>query len=134
MINQYNSPKSNPSAIFFINRIYCSTIECSFVARINCYIKQIGQPTQFNNYQERIIFLLLVFLENVLSKFHIINQVYCSDLHAQSDIEGYKCIVMLQDIACQLGWDRVMVFNATFNDFSAISWRAVLLVEETGVP
>ena len=29
---------------------------------------------------------------------------------------------------------RVMVFNATFNNISAISWRSVLLVEETGVP
>jgi len=30
------------------------------------------------------------------------------------------------------GW--VMVFNATFNNISAILWRPVLLVEETGVP
>jgi hypothetical protein len=28
---------------------------------------------------------------------------------------------------------RVMVFNATFNNFSAISWWSVLLVEETVV-
>ena len=28
----------------------------------------------------------------------------------------------------------VMVFNATFNNISAISWCLVLLVEETGVP
>jgi hypothetical protein len=28
----------------------------------------------------------------------------------------------------------VMVFNATFNSISAISWQSVLLVEETGVP
>ena len=28
----------------------------------------------------------------------------------------------------------VMVFNATSNNFSAISWRSVLLVEETVVP
>ena len=27
---------------------------------------------------------------------------------------------------------RVMVFNATFNNISVISWRSVLLVEETG--
>ena len=27
-----------------------------------------------------------------------------------------------------------MVFSATFNNISAISWRSVLLVEETGVP
>jgi hypothetical protein len=28
----------------------------------------------------------------------------------------------------------VMVFSATFNNISAISWQSVLLVEETGVP
>jgi hypothetical protein len=28
---------------------------------------------------------------------------------------------------------RVMVFNATFNNFSAKLWQSVLLVEETGV-
>ena len=27
-----------------------------------------------------------------------------------------------------------MVFNATFNNISIISWRSVLLVEETGIP
>jgi hypothetical protein len=36
----------------------------------------------------------------------------------------------------QLEGDRVkvMVFNDTFNNISVISWRSVLLVEETGVP
>ena len=29
---------------------------------------------------------------------------------------------------------RVMVFNATVNNISAISWRPVLVVEEAGVP
>ena len=29
---------------------------------------------------------------------------------------------------------RVKVFNATFNNISVISWRSILLVEETGVP
>jgi len=29
---------------------------------------------------------------------------------------------------------RVMMFNVTFNNISAISWLSVLLVEETGVP
>jgi cell division septal protein FtsQ len=31
-----------------------------------------------------------------------------------------------------LGW--FMVFNATFNNISVISWRSVLLVKETDVP
>jgi hypothetical protein len=29
---------------------------------------------------------------------------------------------------------RVLVFNATFNNISFISWRSVLLIEYTGVP
>jgi hypothetical protein len=28
----------------------------------------------------------------------------------------------------------LMVFNATFNNISVISWRSVLLVKDTGVP
>jgi hypothetical protein len=28
---------------------------------------------------------------------------------------------------------RVMMFNTTFNNILAISWRSVLMVEETGV-
>jgi len=31
-------------------------------------------------------------------------------------------------------WFGFMVLNATFNTISIISWRPVLLVEETGVP
>ena len=31
-------------------------------------------------------------------------------------------------------WFRFMVFNATFNNISVVSWQTVLLVEETGVP
>ena len=30
--------------------------------------------------------------------------------------------------------NRVMVFNATINNISVISWRSLLLVEETGIP
>jgi len=32
----------------------------------------------------------------------------------------------------QVGW--FLALNATFNNISVISWRSVLLVEETGVP
>ena len=31
-------------------------------------------------------------------------------------------------------WVRVIVLNATFNNISVISYRPVLLVEETGIP
>jgi hypothetical protein len=32
------------------------------------------------------------------------------------------------------GLGLVMVFNATFNNISVISWRSVLVVEKTGIP
>ena len=31
-------------------------------------------------------------------------------------------------------WVRVMAFNATFNNISVLSWRSVLLLENTVVP
>jgi len=47
--------------------------------------------------------------------------------------EGVRIVFgTLQDIICGLVW--FMVFNVTFNNISAILWRSVLLVEETGVP
>jgi hypothetical protein len=33
-----------------------------------------------------------------------------------------------------LDYFRFMVFNANFNNISAISWQLVLLIEEIGVP
>jgi len=57
-----------------------------------------------------------------------------------------KTIVTMESVNIQLGNScfakfklnkirvGVMVFNATFNNISAISWWSVLLVEETGVP
>jgi hypothetical protein len=29
---------------------------------------------------------------------------------------------------------RALMFNATFNNISVISWQSVLLVKETGIP
>jgi hypothetical protein len=34
----------------------------------------------------------------------------------------------------RVGFGDMEFFNATFNNISAILWRSVLLVEETGVP
>jgi hypothetical protein len=44
-------------------------------------------------------------------------------------------ILVLSEGSIVYSWVRVkfMVFNATFNNISVISWRSVLLVEETGV-
>ena len=41
--------------------------------------------------------------------------------------------VIQNTLNLQFGLVRFMVFNATFNNISVISWQSVLLVEETGV-
>ena len=46
--------------------------------------------------------------------------------HTELLYEMYHCLLE-KSVGC------FMVFNTTFNNISAISWRSVLLVEETGV-
>jgi hypothetical protein len=51
----------------------------------------------------------------------------------------YIKIIYKHIYKCEIGFTTdwliwFMVFNATFNNISVISWRSVLLVEETGVP
>ena len=45
----------------------------------------------------------------------------------------YKCIYKLYCCILLSLFVCLMVFNATFNNISVISWRSVLLVEKTGV-
>ena len=48
----------------------------------------------------------------------------------------YWYTIYTKDVKGMVWFDLVwfMVLNATFNNISVISWRSVLLVEETGVP
>jgi hypothetical protein len=41
--------------------------------------------------------------------------------------------MMYDDLSKIYNDDLVMVFSATFNNISVISWRSVLLVDESGV-
>ena len=44
----------------------------------------------------------------------------------------FVVVIYTSSVLLLLGRIRIMVFNATFNIISAVSWRSVLLVEETG--
>jgi hypothetical protein len=44
--------------------------------------------------------------------------------------QNVKLITMTDNVLI----DSFLVFNATFSNISAISWRPVLVVEEAGVP
>jgi len=48
-----------------------------------------------------------------------------------NSVVGCKCYLNRMNMWVTV---RVMVFNATFNNISVISWWSVLLVEETRVP
>jgi hypothetical protein len=57
-------------------------------------------------------------------------------LMARCTIRHYTRILLRTSLYIEIREVRVtvMVFNTTFNNISVISWRSVLLVEETGVP
>ena len=58
---------------------------------------------------------------------------YISTTHINNVGEGH--IVALSMVECTYnGLVWLMLFNDIFNNISVISWRSVLLVEETGVP
>ena len=48
-------------------------------------------------------------------------------------VSTFRTAVILYIVHTNLGW-WFMVFNTTFNNISAISWRSVLLMKENGVP
>jgi hypothetical protein len=62
--------------------------------------------------------------------------VYAQNIIVNYVIELFEATDLLQlnIIIYMTVWFRFMVFNATFNNISVISWRSILLVEETGIP
>jgi len=56
------------------------------------------------------------------------------DLIAPSSKTKNKGVYSLFSLTTVLMFDCLLVFNATFNNISVISWRSVLLVEETRQP
>ena len=68
---------------------------------------------------------------NLVLHFHIIHIIRALRFDMSDNLVN-KLITIFQNMVGDLVW--FMVFNATFNNISAISWRSVLLVEEIGVP
>jgi hypothetical protein len=54
-------------------------------------------------------------------------------LNGNESADFYRLFISLLCYQC-LRFDLILVFNATFSNISAISWRPVLVVEEAGVP
>jgi hypothetical protein len=52
-------------------------------------------------------------------------------IHASFVIANFLSLRRMNNVNDGVG---VMVFDATFNNISVISWHSILLVEETGLP
>ena len=76
----------------------------------------------------------IVRIHRVTSKcaFVLLNKFW--KIHDIHELSGFRHIVFLTWgwlNACTVGGMRVMMFSATFNNISVISWLSVLLVEKT---
>jgi hypothetical protein len=100
--------------------------------RHGCSIFQL-KHTQHNlgnvkDIKVKIRFDLFIAFKNTVHRFHnymlLILELYLVNRNLK--------IGIFRQIRFGLAW--FMVFNATFNNISVISWRSVSLVEETGVP
>jgi len=60
--------------------------------------------------------------------------VDCQFLIDASVFSNVYLLINILSISCFYLFVLLMVPNATFNNVSVISWRSVLLVEETGIP
>ena len=68
-----------------------------------------------------------------LTKYHgLLIHLWCWRTYCSSVV--YWSIVFIKVLILHWNKIRAMVFKATFNNISTISWRRVLLAEETGVP
>ena len=67
---------------------------------------------------------------NLVLHFHNIHIIRALRFDMSDNLVN-NLITIFQNMVGDLVW--FMVFNATFNNISVISWRSVLLVEETGV-
>jgi hypothetical protein len=81
-------------------------------------IRQMSSYRRFNSYE--------IFYDSTRKMWHFNTDDCLVEVTVLADLTIYLCLTKIVGL-----W--FMVFNITFNNISAISWRSVLLVEETGV-
>ena len=98
---------------------------------LKCYERIHNKKLQQSDFKEdQFLYIYYIACKQILkeTKFWDItdssNQLLCNH------ILGFTCVPNLNDSGMRV---RVMVFKPTIYNNSAISWRSVLLVEETGI-
>ena len=89
-------------------------------------------PSRGASHYYKIIKHLFFLKKSSILLVEIDNKIICLHLYIfqRNQIKSSKSFDYI------IGWARVrlVVFNATFNDITVISWRSVLLVDETRIP
>ena len=60
--------------------------------------------------------------------------IFSKETNLEKQFQLFLNYVLFIAICICMAMARVVVFNTTFNNISATSWRSVLLMEETGLP
>jgi hypothetical protein len=82
--------------------------------------------------EDTIPIIILSFISNLCLSLRLTHSVLQS-CFGHSVAFTFTLFISLLLLLCRNRGVRVMVFNTTFNNISVISWRSVLLVENTGV-
>ena len=71
----------------------------------------------------------------LLTRTRVVVCIVCVRKKCTLDQSCLKFLFLITKKKPTLKWRvRFIVFNVTFNNMAVISWRSILLVEETGVP
>ena len=103
------------------------------IIRITNTAEDDGDPAALESYlvKERGWLLLYVIYKNGIQVGLFFLSYYTLKL-LKMDLVLHCGLLKVHVIIGLFGW--YMVFNATFNNISVISWKSVLLVEEPGIP
>ena len=77
---------------------------------------------------------LIVLLDYSCPKVILLNKCNCRRPYFSNEMFSYMYIEIVERLSYTWLFVCLMVLSATYNNISVISWRSVLLVEETGGP
>jgi hypothetical protein len=120
--------------IFRIKTMFDSSLPPVMCRRGRVFFYVICVLFAHSGVQHVIIVLCLCFISLRLIYPMLQVSVDCQFLIDASVFSNVYLLINILSMSCFCLFVLLMVPNATFNNVSVISWRSVLLVEETGIP
>jgi hypothetical protein len=124
-------PHPSQFYIYITLWMWCAFIFCMFWAPAKWYQRQSWiRWLSTSNFLLYFIIIFGIFYHLTRKNYlHFVWQSYCLFLRGRRGCDRMVVSTSNFLLYSKLAWIEVMVFNATFNNISVISWRSVLLVE-----